>query len=456
MPYQRIMVVAASVWLALGRAGVTAQQLAPQALPAVDSTAAGEALAATSLPAADGAASFESICDGALSPVVWRPNCRSGPLGGAYPTVAVTGFFQADGIWFSQDATNTAVVTDAQDVTEFRRARLAAKGQLASNVSYFTEYDFAFPGRPSFMDVYVDVEDLSRFGKLRIGQWRQPFSMDAQTSVRELMFLERALPFAFVPFRQVGAGLSNTAVDESVTWAVSGYRFPTDVFGDVAGDGGYGFSTRETVLVYSEESTTLHVGGGYTYNRPSTDAARLRTPPEVGFNQLDFRSTDFPVPFFVDTGVLPGVDSYQAFNVELAGSRGPWLAQSEFFAVRVDQDGVGLLDFQGAYAQVAYALTGETHPYNRSAGVYSRITPHTDYGGVSGLGAWEVAGRWSYIDLTDGPVDGGVLNDLTCGLNWYLNRFTKFQFNYIHAFLERPAGTTSDADIFAVRAQIDF
>ncbi|TWT46684.1 Porin P precursor [Botrimarina hoheduenensis] len=278
--------------------------------------------------------------------------------------------------------------------------------------------------------------------------------MDAQTSVRELIFLERSLPFAFVPFRQIGVGLYDKALEERATWALSVYRFPTDVFGDTAGDSGYGFSTRETLLLYDDDRSTIHVGGGYTYNRPATEVARLRSPPEVGFNQLDFRATDFPVPFFVDSGPI-ATDSYQVINAELALTRGPWFAQSEVYFARVDPSTGSGLNFNGAYAQVAYALTGETHPYNPASGAYSRITPNNDYG-PCGLGAWEVAGRWSRLDLTDGAVAGGVMNDLTFGLNWYLNKYTKFQFNYIHVFLERPAGVDSEADVLALRAQLDF
>ena len=77
-------------------------------------------------------------------------------------------------------------------------------------------------------------------------------------------------------------------------------------------------------------------------------------------------------------------------------------------------------------------------------------------GKEGGPGAREVAGRWSYIELDDENVFGGRLQNLTFGLNWYLNRFTKFQFNYIHSMLARPVGTDSDADILAVRAQVDF
>jgi len=48
------------------------------------------------------------------------------------------------------------------------------------------------------------------------------------------------------------------------------------------------------------------------------------------------------------------------------------------------------------------------------------------------------------------------LLDLTWGVNWYLNPHTKFQFNYIHAMLNSSPNIDSRADIFALRAQVDF
>jgi hypothetical protein len=51
---------------------------------------------------------------------------------------------------------------------------------------------------------------------------------------------------------------------------------------------------------------------------------------------------------------------------------------------------------------------------------------------------------------------GNRLNDLTWGLNWYLNQYMKFQFNYIHSMLANAAHGASDFDTCAVRAQLDF
>jgi hypothetical protein len=75
-------------------------------------------------------------------------------------------------------------------------------GDAWDNVQYKIEMDFGFVGRPSFTDVWLNVSELPYLGNFKVGQWKQPFFMDAMTSIRELTFLERGLPFAFVPFRQ--------------------------------------------------------------------------------------------------------------------------------------------------------------------------------------------------------------------------------------------------------------
>jgi hypothetical protein len=43
-----------------------------------------------------------------------------------FPRVRLTGFFQADSGWYSQDTRNTATLGNIQDVMGFRRTRLAA------------------------------------------------------------------------------------------------------------------------------------------------------------------------------------------------------------------------------------------------------------------------------------------------------------------------------------------
>lgn len=383
--------------------------------------------------------------------------------GSKYPSVKVTGFFQADAVWFDQDDANKAQVGDVPDGADFRRARLAATGDVWENVGYMIEMDFAAPGRPSFMDVYADFRDMLAIpATVRVGQWRMPFGMTSMTSVRELEFLERPLPFAFVPFRQIGIGLLDSVADDNVTWAVSGFRYPTDVFGGNVGDsGGYSLATRETIVLggESDDDPLLHLGGDYSYLNSSFDTFRVLNQPEVFVNEVPGPVVPvgafLNVPAFVDTGLL-NAEQANLFGAELGGRAGSFWTQAELYSMVIDRTSRANPTFWGAYAQVGYILTGEVRPYSRANGVFTRIKPNSPVKKGGGLGAWEIAGRWSVIDLNDAGIDGGKLTDLTAGLNWYLNDRTKFQFNYIHAYLDRRPTGDSNANILAARAQIDF
>jgi phosphate-selective porin OprO/OprP len=157
----------------------------------------------------------------------------------------------------------------------------------------------------------------------------------------------------------------------------------------------------------------------------------------------------------VNTGPL-AVDDYTLVGVEAAARCGALYLQSEVVASVVDQLAADSAVFHGMYLQGGYFLTGETRPYNRKAGVFGRVVPLHPFSRDGGCGAWEVTARWSMIDLNDAGVTGGRLNDATAGLNWYLNQYSKFQLNYIHAFLDSPVNGKSDAGLTAVRAQLDF
>lgn len=388
-----------------------------------------------------------------------------------YPTVRMTGVFQTDLGWVSQDEVNRATVRDIQDGWDFRRVRLAATGNVTENVSYILEMDFA-QLQPWFVDVWMDFANVGNVMNLRIGRFRQPFGMTELTSVRELPFLERPLLFALSPFRQTGimAYGNDDEDDSNITWAASAYRYLSDNFGNVYGDnGGWGLAMRGTMLpIYEDDGNFLiHLGANYSYNDPARDRVLYLNGPEYAQGQnpeLGLAGLD-KLPFvaltpFVNTGAML-TDQTNLFNLEAATGLGNLVLQSEVrWAVVNRQNGQPTETFPGAYAHARYVLTGEKVPYNRASGLFERLVPANPvkFGGGGGIGAWEVAGRVSWLDLngTNLPGPGRELTDLTFGLNWYLNRYTKFQFNYINANLNDPQLGRSDAHVFAVRGQLDF
>ena len=106
----------------------------------------------------------------------------------------------------------------------FRRARLQAFGKLTDFTNYSIMFDFAQAGRPSFMDVWGEQEQIPFFGTIRIGQFRQPGTMESWTSIRHFEFLERSVAFQAVePFRRVGIMAYAMTEDERTQWAYSVY-----------------------------------------------------------------------------------------------------------------------------------------------------------------------------------------------------------------------------------------
>ncbi|MCA9082438.1 MAG: porin [Planctomycetaceae bacterium] len=380
-----------------------------------------------------------------------------------YPTVKVTGFFQADFGWFNQDTASLGQFGDIQDDRGFRRTRLAATGNVNENTKYMIEMDFAFNGRPSFMDVWLDVANLTSLGNVRIGQFRQPFGLDELTSVKELTFLERPLMFGMAPFRQIGVEVYDISADENATYAVAAFGTATDPFGASIGDRGYGMAARLTKVLMEDQcgDFLVHGGLGYSHIQTPDSTVQYRNVPEYGGPFLPTASTATSlvaggsVPFFVDTGAIAAENS-NLVNAELAGTWGALHAQSELRYAFVNSRNNGNIAFPSFYAQMGWVMTGEHRPYNKQSATLGRIKPRSVAGAkCGGSGAWELAVRYSWMDLNQNGIAGGELTDMTYGVNWYLNDYTKIQFNYINADLNRNA-VLSNTDIIAMRAQLDF
>jgi phosphate-selective porin OprO/OprP len=114
--------------------------------------------------------------------------------------------------------------------------------------------------------------------------------------------------------------------------------------------------------------------------------------------------------------------------------------------------------FWGAYAELSYWLTGEHRRYLRGRGVFSRVVPRSRFDPEAGQwGALELAGRYSWLDLSNDGIRGGTLEEWSLGLNWVIFSNMRVNNNYVLSRTNDRMGTQSGlAHSWVTRFQMDF
>lgn len=412
-------------------------EAARKALPAVDKkqveTMVSEILAERPRPELLGPSDFR---------VFWKEGLRFETPGGDFK-LKIGGRIYNDWGWMRQDSRVKSTIGDLEDGTEFRSARMYMSGSIYDNLDYKVQFDFA-PTSLEFKDVYIGIRDFLPLGYLKIGHFKEPFGLEEWTSSKFITFMERSLANAFVPGRNAGFMLTSTAFDKRATWAAGVFRNTAKyAHGKEQSEGGYNVTGRITALPwYQDDGAKLfHVGAAYTLRNPKDDV-QYRYTPEAHL-----------APYFVDTGTFTSSRA-GILGLESALVLGPFSLQGEYMLADMDQSGSSSdPTFKGFYLQGSYFLTGEHRNYKTSAGAFDRVRPKKNFSSKNGgRGAWEIAARYSQIDLNDAGVSGGRMKDATVGLNWYLNPNTRIMWNYIRSDLD----DVGSSDIFMMRFQIDF
>lgn len=332
---------------------------------------------------------------------------------------------------------------DLGDGTDVRRARLNLQGKMYYDWGFRLQYDFIDEGSRGIKDAYISYSGFEALD-VKVGHFRDPFSLQTQTSTNDVMFMERALPAAFDAGRHIGV----MAASNHKHWTLAGGFFGDSV-GSGAGtndeDEGWGASSRVTWAPVNESAQLLHLGLGLNYRETGGDnTARFRQQPETHIAGVNI----------VNTGDIEMVDDFIKVGAEIAAVQGPFSAQAEYITTTVKRDSAQDLDFDGWYAQASYFLTGESRQYK--TGKFSRVMPKSVVG-EGGIGAWELALRFSALDLSDADIDGGEMDSVTLGMNWYPTPTLRFMANYVDVLdVDGGPNDGDEPSVFQLRSQWAF
>lgn len=388
------------------------------------------------------------------------------------------------------DATEAARARDLNDGTNFRRAQFGIDGKLLSDWAYSLIYEFGGSGQEDsgrIQDIYLQYNGFD-WVCLRAGAFSPLVNYDDAISSADSLFIERATPAELS--RQITGGDGRTGISAyangeewNASLALTGAPIATQSF-----DEQLALVGRLAFLPVKSAEFNVHVGANSSYVlRPGDQGPDVAASARYPLRLRDRPEMRVDGTRLIDTGNINS-DTYWNPGVELAANFYNFYVQAEHYWYRFAREQVpGPVlpdpDFSGWYVALAYALTGEARNWNPSGGVFSNLKPAKPLTfDAEGLGAWEIALRYSFADLNyrtelpvaAGGIFGGEQSAWTVGLNWYVNNNIRFLLNYQWVEVDRlstgvanaygagvfvpPAGAQigQDVQIISLRTQFTF
>jgi phosphate-selective porin OprO/OprP len=346
---------------------------------------------------------------------------------------------------YSQDSISRVQVPNLNNEFKLRDARLLFGGRFKTKRSFTWQagvmYDAVlhkwFVRQTGLMIAVPEIN--SHFF---IGRAKEGFSLNKVMTGYDGWSMER-LPFtdATVPLLADGIKWLGYVPSTHVFWNLNAFMDALSE-GQSFSSYNYQFVARAgwVPLAGDTAGTLLHLGMNFRIGDVHNDTLQLRSKPEA-----------FPAPYFIDTKKFPA-SSAMAFGPEIYYRPGRVLLGGEYYWQRVSSPETGNPWFHGGEAVVAWTTTGETRPYNLAGSYFKEVSPDSTVV-QGGPGAWAPLIKFSYSNLTNGPVQGGIFWRVTPMLNWYLTDNLRLEFAYGYGVLNRQ-GTKGATQFFQSRIQM--
>jgi len=363
---------------------------------------------------------------------------------------------------------------DTTDISTFliRRARLGVEADMFKYYEFRLLPDFG-QSQPTLQDAYINVHYIDAF-QVEAGKFKQPFSYEQLIQDRFVPTMERSMLDQIVPARDEGLMLhGRNLFDNRLDWGVSVSN--GEINGNSDTNGSKDFVGRLAVRPFGAPDSLLWLQGLQVGISGSTGTEQepinpnaFKTPAQVRFfqfnstvqaNGLRNRYSPEVVYFYKALGFAT---QYMHMNQEMRpNSVGPGAL------LRID------VPTDTFYVMATLLLTGEERTTYSMA--VDPLRPFDPLHPFANPGAWELVTRMSHFEEGSIVFAKGVANlanlslyspgatETTLGFNWYLTKWVRNQFNWEHAWFNKPVqlgngveGRLRHQDTLYTRLQVIF
>lgn len=346
------------------------------------------------------------------------------------------------------------------DTFVLRRARFGFQGSYGSHFDFALLTDAAATSGSVVRDVYLNIRVKPEF-QFQAGQFKVPFGQETGLGVTNLDFIERGFqsmlyPSAASAYRSPGAVLHGDFYGGVIQWFVGAFNGKGYALANTTNQPEVIGRLRFYPWRKSKNSWLKEFAFGGAVDRARSsiiggDVSFSGQLPDAAYN------------FFPQFRINGPVERY---NGEFTYIHSSFALRGEYDQLAMYRNnvgsyqvgGLGYLSLPGIRAKAwdigaTYLLTGEKRPENGTPRVkHPLFGPDTPGGTGRGLGAWEVAVRYTgaqaiepgtnYLNYyTPGfvPTYDFHTNETTIGLNWYPNYWVRYMVNFNIDRLKDPS-----------------
>lgn len=300
-----------------------------------------------------------------------------------------------------------------------RRARFGIKATLYDKWFAELDIDFAY-NEVELKDVFLGYR-FNDHWSVKVGQFKEPMSMERLTSSRYLNFPERPMAVdAFAAGRRLGAAFTGWGNRWWVSAGVFGRKIDLIQKEKNRGDDGWSVTGRVAVSPLNNGDMTLHIGAYGTFRKPDMSGTadrvtEFRCFPEGRVDRRRYVRAE-----------IENVRHYGTAGVEFGFRWNKALLKGEYIYTRLARYGydgkeranIPDCDFNGWYAAASYIILGEQRRYAPDDAEFGPMNIARKGGNL------EIAARVGYLNLNDfhspkAAVTGGSAYAYSAALNWY-------------------------------------